>query len=105
MKTLTGSEVTVQRFDSVGPSIGKQVASRAALAVGVAALAVVIYIMIAFQKVENAFRYGVCAVIAMMHDVAVVFAVAGDRQHVLRLANGFPLPDRIAHRDRFFGAG
>lgn len=77
MKTLTGSEVTVQRFDSVGPSIGEQVASRAALAVGVAALAVVIYIMIAFQKVENAFRYGVCAVIAMAHDVAVVFAVAG----------------------------
>ena len=77
MKTLADSEVTVQRFDSVGPSIGEQVASRAALAVGVAALAVVIYIMIAFQKVENAFRYGVCAVIAMMHDVAVVFAVAG----------------------------
>jgi len=77
MRTLAESEVTVQRFDSVGPSIGEQVASRAALAVGVAALAVVIYIMIAFQKVENAFRYGVCAVIAMMHDVAVVFAVAG----------------------------
>ena len=77
MKALANSEVAVQRFDSVGPSIGEQVASRAALAVGVAALAVVIYIMIAFQKVENAFRYGVCAVIAMMHDVAVVFAVAG----------------------------
>ncbi|MBI5953705.1 MAG: protein translocase subunit SecF [Chloroflexi bacterium] len=77
MKETSGAEVTVIRFDSVGPSIGKQVASRAALAVGVAALAVVIYITLAFRKVPNAFRYGVCAVIAMVHDVAVVFSVVG----------------------------
>ncbi|MCA1899987.1 MAG: protein translocase subunit SecF [Chloroflexi bacterium] len=77
MKEKSGSEVAVIRFDSVGPSIGKQVASRAALAVAVAALAVVIYITAAFRKVPNAFRYGVCAIIAMVHDVAVVFSVAG----------------------------
>lgn len=77
MQTETGSEVSVIRFDSVGPSIGAQVASRAALAVAAAALAVVIYITFAFSQVPNAFRYGVCAVIAMVHDVAVVFSVAG----------------------------
>jgi len=77
MAALSNGEVTVIRFDSVGPSIGQQVTSRAALAVGIAALAVVIYITIAFRKVANAFRYGVCAIIAMAHDVAVVFAVAG----------------------------
>jgi preprotein translocase subunit SecF len=77
MQTETGSEVSVIRFDSVGPSIGAQVASRAALAVAAAALAVVVYITFAFSKVPNAFRYGVCAIIAMVHDVAVVFSVAG----------------------------
>ena len=77
MKAETGSEVNVIRFDSVGPSIGAQVASRAALAVAAAALAVVVYITFAFSQVPNAFRYGVCAVIAMVHDVAVVFSVAG----------------------------
>lgn len=77
MQTESGSEITVIRFDSVGPSIGSQVASRAALAVGVAALGVIIYITLAFRKVQNAFRYGVCAVIAMIHDVAVVFSIAG----------------------------
>lgn len=77
MQQATDSEVNVIRFDSVGPSIGKQVASRAALAVGVAALGVVIYITLAFRKVQNAFRYGICAVIAMVHDVAVVFSIAG----------------------------
>ena len=70
MRELTGSEVTIIRFDSVGPSIGEQVTSRAALAV-------VIYITLAFRKVANAFRYGICAIIAMVHDVAVVFSVAG----------------------------
>ncbi|MEK6751765.1 MAG: protein translocase subunit SecF [Chloroflexota bacterium] len=73
----SGAAVSVIRFDSVGPSIGKQVASRAALAVGVAALGVIVYITLAFRKVQNAFRYGVCAVIAMIHDVAVVFSIAG----------------------------
>ena len=77
MREQSGGEVTVIRFDSVGPSIGAAVASRAALAVGVAALAVVVYITWAFSKVPNAFRYGVCAVIAMIHDVAVVFSVVG----------------------------
>ena len=77
MRTQSGGEVTIIRFDSVGPSIGAAVASRAALAVGIAALAVVVYITFAFSKVPNAFRYGVCAVIAMVHDVAVVFSVAG----------------------------
>lgn len=77
MRTLSGGEVSVIRFDSVGPSIGAAVASRAALAVAVAALAVVVYITFAFRKVPNAFRYGVCAVIAMIHDVAVVFSIVG----------------------------
>jgi preprotein translocase subunit SecF len=77
MSTQSGGEVSVVRFDSVGTSIGAAVASRAALAVAVAALAVIIYITFAFRKVPNAFRYGICAIIAMIHDVAVVFSVAG----------------------------
>lgn len=74
LRTLSGGDVHVIRFDSVGPSIGAAVASRAALAVAVAALAVVVYITVAFRRVPNAFRYGVCAIIAMVHDVAVVFS-------------------------------
>ena len=77
MRALSGGEVSVIRFDSVGPSIGAAVASRAALAVAAAALAVVVYITFAFRKVPNAFRYGVCAIIAMIHDVAVVFSMVG----------------------------
>jgi preprotein translocase subunit SecF len=52
------------------------VTTRAAVAVGVAALAVIIYITLAFRGVQHAFRYGVCAIIAMFHDVLVVISLA-----------------------------
>lgn len=77
MSAQSGGEVSIIRFDSVGPSIGSQVAQRAAQAVGIATLAVALFITYIFSKVPNAFRYGVCAIIAMIHDVAVVFSVVG----------------------------
>jgi len=75
MEDEFGSAVEVIRLDSVGPTIGAQVASRAALAVAVAALAVVAFITWAFRGVEHAFRYGASAITAMVHDVLVVFSV------------------------------
>ncbi len=68
-------DVTVERFDTVGPSIGREVTQRAGLAVGFAALAVVIYITYTFRGLTHASRYGVIAIIAMVHDVAIVMAV------------------------------
>jgi preprotein translocase subunit SecF len=75
--TATIGEVEVVRFDSVGPSIGEQVTSRGAIAVTVASLLVVLFIAWSFRGVQNAFRYGICAILAMIHDVAIIFAVAG----------------------------
>lgn len=77
MTEKSGGEVSVIRFDSVGPSIGMQVTQRAAIAVGVAALMVVLFIVWSFRKVENAFRYGVCAILAMLHDIAIIFSLTG----------------------------
>jgi preprotein translocase subunit SecF len=70
-------EVNVIRFDSVGPSIGEQVTSRGALAVAVSSLLVVLFIAWSFRGVQNAFRYGICAILAMIHDVAIIFAITG----------------------------
>jgi preprotein translocase subunit SecF len=68
--------VNVRRFDSVGPTIGREVTLRAGLAVLVAAVIVIIYITYAFRGVPHAFIYGICAIIAMLHDVAVVLSLA-----------------------------
>jgi preprotein translocase subunit SecF len=75
METSFTQEVVVLRFDSVGPTIGEEVTARAGMAVAIAALAVVVYITFAFRSVEHAFRYGICAILAMFHDVLVVISL------------------------------
>jgi preprotein translocase subunit SecF len=75
METRFNSSITVQRFESVGPSVGQEVAKRAAGAVGLAALGILLYITYAFRGVSHAFRFGVAAIIAMLHDVAVVIGI------------------------------
>jgi len=71
----TGSEVVVQTFSSVSPSIGAEVTRAAGLAILLAAVAIVSYISYAFRGVEHAIRYGVAAILAMLHDVFVVIGV------------------------------
>lgn len=66
----------IVRVDSVGPTIGAEVTSRAVLAIAVAALAVIIYMTFAFRGVPHAIRYGICAIIAMIHDVLVVISLS-----------------------------
>lgn len=70
-------DLKVIRFDSVGPSIGRQVTTRGAIAVAVSSILVVLFIAWSFRGVQNAFRYGICAILAMIHDVAIIFAITG----------------------------
>jgi preprotein translocase subunit SecF len=65
-----------RRYDAVGPTVGREVTNRAILAVAVAALGVVLFITFAFRGIQHAFRYGICAIIAMLHDVLVVLSLA-----------------------------
>jgi preprotein translocase subunit SecF len=76
MESRFNTEVTVLRADSVGPTIGEEVTSRAAMAIGVSAFLVILYITFAFRGIPNAFRYGICAIIAMVHDFLVVMSLA-----------------------------
>jgi preprotein translocase subunit SecF len=68
----TKSTVTVLTFSSVSPSVGAEVTNAAGVAILMAALAMLAYISYAFRGVDHAFRYGVAAVLAMLHDVFVV---------------------------------
>jgi len=75
LKKEFNSDVTVQRFETVGPTIGGEVSQRAAMAVAVAAVIVVIYMTFAFRGVQHSLRYGICAILAMIHDIGIVFAL------------------------------
>jgi preprotein translocase subunit SecF len=104
--------VTVLQSNSVSPIISKEVTNRAILAVIVAAVVIVLYITFVFRKVPNAFRYGVCAVIAMIHDILIVFSLTAIGGHffgwtvdslfltALLTVIGFSVQDTIVIYDR-----
>jgi preprotein translocase subunit SecF len=72
--------LTELRFDQVGPTVGREVTRSATIAIAAAALVIMGFIVFAWRKVPNAFRYGVCATAATLHDVLVtmgVFAILG----------------------------
>jgi preprotein translocase subunit SecF len=73
-------EVIERRFDVVGPSISQVVTRNAIYAVIAASLVILGFITFAFRKVPHPFRYGLCAIIAMVHDILVtvgLFSLAG----------------------------
>jgi len=112
IEETSGSSITILKSDTVGPSIGQGVTQRAIQAVALAALAVVIYITFAFRGVPHAFRYGICAIIAMIHDVLIVLALTGygalffgwsvDSLYLTALLTviGFSVQDKIVVFDR-----
>jgi preprotein translocase subunit SecF len=64
------------QFDSVGPSVGSEVTRKAAIAVILAAVAIMVYLTVVFASVPHPLRYGVAAVLAMIHDTLVVVGLA-----------------------------
>ncbi len=64
--------LTEDRFESVGPVIGRETATNAFLAVIGASVLILLYLSYAFRQVPNPWRYGACAVFALLHDVVLV---------------------------------
>jgi len=62
-------------FDFVSNPVAKEKAQGAAIAVVIASIGILLYISFAFRKLPSPFRYGVCAVIALVHDALVVIAL------------------------------
>lgn len=103
---------TEEGFQTVGPAVGAEIARRSILAIALASLGILLYIAFAFRKVNHPFRYGTCAVVAMVHDVLVVvglyailgkhFGVEVDALFVTALLTviGFSVHDTIVVFDR-----
>ena len=75
--------LNVERFNSIGPTIGEELRNKAFFAIGTVVLAIIFFIGIAFRKVSkpvSSFRYGLIAIVALLHDIILpvgVFAVLG----------------------------
>lgn len=104
-----------RRVEFVGPIIGSELQQKAILAVALASFAIVIYIAYSFRKIpkpQSSWRFGITAVVALVHDILVVvglFAILGkflsveiDTLFVTALLTviGFSVHDTIVVFDR-----
>lgn len=66
------------QFDSVGPSIGQALKSKSFNATAIVFIMIIIYISFAFRKVSKpvaSWKYGVAAIIALVHDILFILGV------------------------------
>jgi len=72
------NKITESRFETIGAAVSSQLRSRAVWAVILVILAIVSYVAYAFRKVSRpvaSWKYGILAIVALVHDVLLVIAV------------------------------
>lgn len=69
-------QISVERLESVGPTVSRESTISAVVAVAGASVAILLYLWWAFRRAPHPFRYGLCAILAMLHDVLLVLGVA-----------------------------
>jgi len=108
-------KVEERRVEFVGPVIGSELRQKSLIGISLASLVIVLYIAFSFRKVPkpaSSWRFGVTAVLALIHDILVVigvFAILGkflgvevDTLFVTALLTviGFSVHDTIVVFDR-----
>lgn len=118
-ETLTASLESIapmipesESLNTVGASVGTSIRNRSVLAVFAAAIGVLLYIAWAFRNTYSPMLYGICAIVAMLHDalfVLGVFSILGAAFNVeidalfvtaLLTVIGFSVHDTIVVFDR-----
>jgi preprotein translocase subunit SecF len=76
-------KLSEEGFETIGPVVSGQLKSRAVWAVTLVSLGIIAYLAYAFRKVSRpiaSWKYGIMAIVAMVHDILLVlgvFAVLG----------------------------
>jgi preprotein translocase subunit SecF len=76
MQAEYGTSMQFEQVQSVGATVSQESTRSAVIAVLGACVAILIYLTVAFRKAPHPIRYGVCALVAMLHDVLVVLGIA-----------------------------
>lgn len=75
IQTRFETEVTVEDFSAVSPIVAAQTARNAAIAIAVASVGILLYITFAFRRMPSPSRWGICAIVALLHDIMVVVGI------------------------------
>ncbi len=68
------SKLEEKSFNSIGPSVGKELTRKAIIAIVLVSLAIICFIAFAFRGVSkpvSSWRYGFIAIVTLLHDVAI----------------------------------
>lgn len=71
-------KVKQESYETIGPVIGQEITVNALNAIVIASVLIVLFIAWAFRSVRkpmSSWRFGVCAIIALMHDALVVLGI------------------------------
>jgi preprotein translocase subunit SecF len=75
LETNLGTQLEVTGYSYTSAIISTNTARNAGIAVIIAAIAMLIYIAWAFRKMPRPFRWGMSAVFALLHDVAILVGI------------------------------
>ncbi len=87
-KANEDKEIKEVRFETIGPTVSKEITKKAYLSIALASLMIILYVGWSFRKVSRpvaSWKYGACAVLAILHDVLFVvgaFSVLGVLFHI-----------------------
>ena len=65
----------ISKVETVSPEVAGETVRNAVIAVMVAAVGILLYITWAFRHIPGSFRYGVAAVLALIHDVLIIIGI------------------------------
>ena len=85
LETGFDTEILVLDYNAISPVIATHTARNAGIAVLIAAVAMLFYIVWAFRRMPSPFKWGTCAIIALIHDVLIIlgiFAILGQVANV-----------------------
>jgi preprotein translocase subunit SecF len=91
LKTLSldGKNVLTEKsFTSIGPSVGRELTRKAIIALILVSLAIILFIAYAFRKVSkpvSSWRYGIIAIVSLLHDVIIPVGIFSLISHFLRV--------------------
>lgn len=81
-------QVEEKRFESVGPVIGKELTRKAIISIILASLMIILYVAWSFRQVPkpySSFKFGVSAIVALLHDVLLVVGIFSLLGHFYRI--------------------
>ncbi len=108
--------VEIKKFNSVGPTLGKEASVKALISIILVVLCIVLFLTFAFRKVSepvSSWKYGVISIVALCHDIIIptgIFAILNHFFHgyevdtlfvtAILVILGFSIHDTIVVFDR-----